>query len=111
LYERGYGRQDIINLFRFIDWILDLPPDLKQKFRDELATYERENQMPYVTSIEQMGVEKGQDIATQAIAIKMLDKNIPLDTIAQLTGLTIDKLQQLQSNHTDFLGGTPPDRS
>jgi hypothetical protein len=51
LYERGYGRQDIINLFRFVDWILELPEDLKRSFRDELEEYERERQMPYVTSI------------------------------------------------------------
>ncbi len=51
LYEQGYERQDILNLFRFIDWILELPEDLKRSFRDELEEYERERQMPYVTSI------------------------------------------------------------
>jgi hypothetical protein len=51
LYERGYERQDILNLFRFIDWILELTDDLKRSFRDELEEYERERQMPYVTSI------------------------------------------------------------
>jgi predicted transposase/invertase (TIGR01784 family) len=97
LYERGYERVDIINLFRFIDWILDLPADLKREFRDQLATYERESQMPYVTSIERMGIEQGEDRATQKIALNLLHKNIPLETIAEVTGLTIEQLQQLQS--------------
>jgi hypothetical protein len=97
LYERGYERQDILNLFRFIDWILELPEDLKRSFRDELEAYERERQMPYVTSIELMGIEQGEDRATQKIAINLLRKNIPLETIAEVTGLTIDRLQQLQS--------------
>jgi hypothetical protein len=101
LYERGYERQDILNLFRFIDWILELPEDLKRSFRDDLEEYERERQMPYVTSIERMGIEQGieqgEDRATQKIALKMLQENIPLEVIARITGLTIDRLQQLQA--------------
>ena len=29
LYERGYARQDVLELFRFIDWVLTLPAGLK----------------------------------------------------------------------------------
>lgn len=32
LYKRGYNRQTIIDLFRFIDWIMTLPEDLSQQF-------------------------------------------------------------------------------
>jgi predicted HTH domain antitoxin len=98
LYERGYERQDILNLFRFIDWILELPEDLKRSFRDELEAYEREQQMPYVTSIERMGIEQGKEQERQAIALNMLQENISLETIARITGLTIEQLQQLQSD-------------
>jgi hypothetical protein len=98
LYEQGYERQDILNLFRFIDWILELPEGLKQSFRNELEEYERERQMPYVTSIEQMAEAKGEEREKQTIALKMLQENIPLEVIARITGLTIDRLQELQSN-------------
>jgi hypothetical protein len=105
LYERGYERQDIINLFRFIDWILVLPEDLKRSFRDELEAYERERQMPYVTSIERMGIEQGRDRERKTIALNLLRKNVPLETISEATGITmselesfaIDQLKQLQS--------------
>jgi predicted transposase/invertase (TIGR01784 family) len=101
LYDRGYERQDILNLFRFIDWILELPQDLKRSFRDDLEAYERENQMPYVTSIERMaeakGEAKGEERQKQTIALNLLRKNISLETIAEVTGLTIEQLQQLQS--------------
>jgi predicted transposase/invertase (TIGR01784 family) len=104
LYERGHERQDILNLFRFIDWILELPEDLKRSFRDELEAYERERQMPYVTSIERMGIEQGieqgRDRERQSIALNLLRKNIPLETIAEATGLTIEQLQQLRSSDT-----------
>jgi hypothetical protein len=35
------------------------------------------------------------------IAIKMLAKNIPLETIEEVTGLTIEKLQQLQASQNE----------
>jgi predicted transposase/invertase (TIGR01784 family) len=44
------------------------------------------------------GIEQGEDRATQKIALKMLQENIPLEVITRITGLTIDQLQQLQSN-------------
>ncbi len=65
--------------------------------------------MPYVTSIQQMGIEQGEDRATQKIALKMLQENISLEVIARITGLTIsqlegfanEQLQQLQSSQNN----------
>jgi predicted transposase/invertase (TIGR01784 family) len=58
--------------------------------------------MLYVTSIEQMGIEQGieqgRDRERETIALKMLRENIPLETIARITELTIEQLQQLQSS-------------
>ena len=59
MYERGYAKVDILELFRVIDWILRLPSALEQEFLRELQTYERAQQMPYVTSVERMGIQKG----------------------------------------------------
>lgn len=59
LYERGYVRQDVLELFRFIDWVLALPAGLEARVQAELVQLEGERQMPYITSIERMGIEKG----------------------------------------------------
>lgn len=59
LYERGYGREDIMALFRFIDWLLVLPAALEQEFWQELRQFEEATQMPYVTSVERRGFEQG----------------------------------------------------
>ena len=59
LYEWGYARKDALELFRFIDWVLTLPQGLEARFRTELARFEEETQMPYITSIERMGIEQG----------------------------------------------------
>lgn len=103
LYEQGYERQDILNLFRFIDWLMLLPEELKQAFRAELEQLEQERQMPYITSIEQMAIEKGKAEGRaegkaeerQAIALKLLQQAIPLVVIAEATGLSIEQIQQL----------------
>jgi hypothetical protein len=42
MYERGYSRQEVIDLFRFIEWVMVLPPELEQAFKEDLAIYEEE---------------------------------------------------------------------
>lgn len=59
LYERGFGRQDILDLFRLIDWQIPLPERWEIDFRREVAELEKEKVMPYVTSIERLGRQEG----------------------------------------------------
>jgi hypothetical protein len=59
LYERGMSAEDVRQLFRFIDWMMDLPPALEDQFEDELHRYQEEKQMPYITSIERSAMRKG----------------------------------------------------
>jgi hypothetical protein len=59
LYERGWTADDIRELFRLIDWILDLPEDLQEAFRSEVHEYEEDKGMPYVTSIERLARKEG----------------------------------------------------
>jgi predicted transposase YdaD len=41
---------------------------------------------------------EGEQLQKQEIALKMLGKNLSLETISEVTGLTIEQLQQLQSS-------------
>ena len=59
LYERGLSKQDIRELFRLIDWMMDLPEARYQQFWQELEQYEKEKQVPYITSVERHGIERG----------------------------------------------------
>ncbi|MBI4871226.1 MAG: hypothetical protein HY814_06625 [Candidatus Riflebacteria bacterium] len=59
LYEKGLGRGDILELFRFIDWMMALPKELDDRFWQELNRFEEEKKMPYITSVERLGIEKG----------------------------------------------------
>jgi hypothetical protein len=59
LYEQGYEREDVINLFRFIDWVMSLPEELEQDFWREVIQLQEDRRMPYITSIERIGIKKG----------------------------------------------------
>jgi hypothetical protein len=68
LYERGYERQDVINLFRFMDWVLRLPEEVEEAFWQKVRQYEEASKMPYITSVERIGMKKGleQGLVTDA---------------------------------------------
>lgn len=59
LYEWGYGREDVINLFRFIDWMMSLPEEMEEDFWQEIQEYEEAAQVTYITSVERIGIKKG----------------------------------------------------
>ncbi len=59
LYDRGLGAPDVRNLFRFIDWMMDLPRELEDQFLQDVHQYEEEKRMPYITPAERIWMEKG----------------------------------------------------
>jgi hypothetical protein len=59
LYERGLKAEDVRQLIRFIDWLMDLPPALEKLFQEEIHRYEEEKRMPYITSFERAAIRKG----------------------------------------------------
>lgn len=59
LYERQFSREDVLNLFQFIDWVMSLPEELEQDFWQEVIHLEEERRMPYITSVERIGIQKG----------------------------------------------------
>jgi hypothetical protein len=74
LYERGYERQDILNLYRFIDWLLELPEGLELEFQQEIEQFEQERQMTYISSIERMAQQKGRQEEIETLLIAKFDE-------------------------------------
>ena len=58
LYERGWNRRKVIELFRFIDWVLALPRHQEKRFIEKHERFEMETKMRYITSVERLGREK-----------------------------------------------------
>ena len=61
LYERGKSSAEIRQMFRVIDWMMDLPPAFAIQFRTALEQIEEEKKMPYVTSVERLAKEEGRE--------------------------------------------------
>jgi hypothetical protein len=59
LYQRSYSRDEVVALFRLIDWMLHLPEKQAIIFEADLESLEAEYHMPYLSSIERRALQKG----------------------------------------------------
>jgi hypothetical protein len=59
LYQKGWQRNDIVNLLIFIDWVIALPEALEPAYQDAIRILEEELHVNYMTSFERSGIEKG----------------------------------------------------
>lgn len=103
LYERGYNRRRILELFRFIDWIMNLTAELEADFQTAITKYEEAHNMQYVTAIERKGIEQGiEQGMEQSMRDAILDvltlrfEEVPAELPAQLDKITdITRLKEL----------------
>ena len=109
LYEKGFERLAIVNLFRFIDWVMILPSGLEQEFWQTLKAYEEERRMPYLSSIERMGLQQGLQQGAQqearAIILRQLARRVGIlsdSARAQIGELTLVQLELLGDALLDF---------
>ncbi len=75
LYDRGYNKVDILELFRLVDWMMTLPEELQDDFERELERYQEESKMPLLSQIETraMGREalrSGRESALTALEVR-----------------------------------------
>ena len=61
LYQRGWNRQEIIDLYEFIDWLLALPDALEDVYLDEIHELEVTTNMRYISSAERIGMRRGME--------------------------------------------------
>ncbi|MCL1466794.1 Rpn family recombination-promoting nuclease/putative transposase [Argonema galeatum] len=59
LFEKGYTRDDIVQLFRAIDRMMALPRELQQQFKQEVNRYQEERRMRFLSRIEEEAIEEG----------------------------------------------------
>lgn len=95
MYELGYSRDKIQQIFRLLDRLMTLPPELDLNFQAELERFEAEQQMTYITSIERIGIAKAtQKNISQILTIRF--KDVPTELVEKLNKLyDIELLNQL----------------
>jgi hypothetical protein len=59
LYERGFTAEQVRQLYRMIDGMMDLPKPLAKLAWKEIYDFAKEKHMPFVTGAELVGHEKG----------------------------------------------------
>jgi Domain of unknown function (DUF4351) len=109
LYDRGYSQQAILDLYNFLDFMMTLPESLSQQFDTELATFEEERRMKYVTTIERRaearGLELGEARKARSLIQRLLTRRVgelPTSWIETIEGLAIDDLDRLGEALLDF---------
>jgi predicted transposase YdaD len=79
---------------------MHLPKPLESEFWQEILAYEEERKMPYITSLERMGYDRGRnqgrEEGREEIILNLLRQNLPLEVVAQVSGRSIAELQCLQ---------------
>ena len=102
LYRLGYEKQDVIQLFDFIDWVMALPEELEEELWAEVQKIEEERKMEYVSSVERIGIRKGMQQGMQEEALRLLSRQIARrfqassDSVQPIfAGLTTEQLEEL----------------
>lgn len=93
LYEKQWQAEQVRKLFRFIDWVMDLPQDFELQFRDIVTKIETEKQMPYVTSIERLAKTEGKVEGKIQLLQDLL--GLPVTPDAELEVLGAEQLEAL----------------
>ena len=110
LYARGWSRANVWELFRFLDWVMELPDRFELQFEKALQELEEGENMRYVTHIERRakaegvkeGIERGIERGVKAIRESILEilalrfQSIPDELLRQIDKLTeLDRLKAL----------------
>ncbi|MCF7996847.1 MAG: hypothetical protein K9L32_13080 [Chromatiaceae bacterium] len=110
MYDRDYERALIEEQLRLIDWMIRLPAALEAEFRQELYAYEEQRQMPYVTSFEQAGIEKGLQQGEATILMAQLEEKFgPASLDAHRERITTAEPEQLLQWSKRILSAETPE--
>jgi hypothetical protein len=105
LYEQGLQEKDIRNLYRFIDWVMILPKALEAEFWQEFKQFEQERIMPYITTGERIGYERGKAEGEQNLVLRLLQKRVgelPETVRERIQTLSLNQLEELGEALLDF---------
>jgi hypothetical protein len=112
LHEEGYNQEEVLNLFNFVDWVLVLPKRLEAEFWLELKAYEEERKMPYITSVERIGYDRGVQEEAQrslererSLILRQLTRKVGSVSdhfLDRINSLSIEQLESLGEDLLDF---------
>ena len=78
LHERRRGRRYIMDLLRFLDWLLRLPRELEEEVARETEGLGEAKRMPYITSWEQIAMEKGMEKGMEKELLEAIESGLEI---------------------------------
>jgi hypothetical protein len=104
LYDRNWSAAEVRQLFRLIDWLMELPTELQEGFRNDVHQFEEEQHMPYVTSIERLAKKEGLEEGARTELVEIIRTfletkfgSAPLPVMAKVQ--SIKELPRLRTLH------------
>jgi hypothetical protein len=106
-YEKGYAKEQIDILLKFIDWIIQLPEDLNRQLSEKISKIEEVHKMPYVTSWERIAKKDGEKIGKKIgekigekkgkleTARELIKNGVDINIIARATGFPKEEIKKL----------------
>jgi predicted transposase/invertase (TIGR01784 family) len=98
-FKKGYSKNQIYILVKFIDWIINLPEKYQEKLNEQLLILKEDNIMPYITSWERIAKKKGKVEGIKETKLetakKMLMDGLSTETIIKYTGLAKIEIKRL----------------
>jgi hypothetical protein len=79
LFDRGFTGDEIRQLLRLIDWMMDLPEEMEEQVQEEMVRFGDEKNMPYVTSFERLGFKRGKADALLHVLTRRFAQGVPAD--------------------------------
>ncbi|SFR64274.1 hypothetical protein [Thiomicrospira sp. ALE5] len=104
LYQKGYTQQQLLELFRLIDWMITLPHNLDIEFKVLVDQIEEEQQMAYVTSVERIAMQEGRLEGKLEgkleMALKMINRfNLSVKEAAEEASVSVNDLMDYLKKH------------
>jgi len=113
--KKGYSRDEIRLLMKFIGWVIALPDSLKDRIKYEIKKVEEELKMEFVPLWERdsheegraigkkigkkigekIGEKRGEELRAKETAKRMLNDNFSVENIAKYTGLSQKEIKAL----------------
>ena len=91
-YDRAYSREVILELFRIIDWLVQLPEGLENRFLEQVHQLE-EDKMPFVAPAEEIWEKRGMEKGEAAALLRQMERKFG----SEVTAAHRERIEQADS--------------
>ncbi len=116
LFKKGYNKEKVIEIFNFINAIIKIQDEAKQKiFYEEIKKLEGAEHMTIMSDIgeyitkenrekwmekgmekgKELGKEMGKELGKLEVAKKMMEDGLPVEAVVKYTGLMVENIKDL----------------